>query len=285
MIESMILLKAPAKVNLWLKIKGKRADGFHELETVMEPLGLGDEIGMERREGGIECECEGGGADVGSGPSNLAWRAAAVYLDFLKKKRGEEGGVFIRLRKLVPSGAGLGGGSSDAASVLMGMQELYGGVAEERELVQMAGGLGSDVPFFLLGGGGICRGRGELIERRAGEWKGSVLLVKPPFPVSTPWAYGRYAEMIAVGELSRDEREGEIFRNDLEGAVFSKYLILRELKEWLARRKGAEGAMLCGSGSTVWGAFGEREAALAAQGEAAKVFGESFWSCVTEISF
>lgn len=282
MIESMILLEAPAKVNLWLKIIGKRSDGFHELETLMAPLRLSDEISIGREESGIFFECSGGGSDVTGGPDNLAWRAAAAYFEKVR------GGARIALKKNIPSGAGLGGGSSDAASVLLGLQELYGNALPGNELLGIAAKLGSDVPFFLLRGAGLCRGRGEILEPRSFSWGGSLLLVKPPFPVPTPWAYAKYAELAAGKprgkKCSEEEGEPVFSRNDLEEAVFSKYLVLKELKQWLKSRPGACGAMLCGSGATVFGAFQERGDAENASSEVREVFGESFWVCLTGIS-
>ncbi len=239
-------IDAPAKVNLVLRVLGKRADGFHAIETLMVPVTLSDrlEIGL----------CEGGGLEFTcSDPTlpldgtNLVCRAVEAF----RERTGFDGGVRVHLEKRIPHGAGLGGGSSDAAAVLRGLNGLVGAGLEVEDLEELAAGLGSDVPFFVRGVPAWCRGRGEIVEPHAGELPGGeLLLVKPPFPVPTAWAYGAWARggfpATSGGRLGSIE-----VMNDLERPVFSKYLVLPVLKDWLLGQEGVAAAMMSGSGSTM----------------------------------
>jgi 4-diphosphocytidyl-2-C-methyl-D-erythritol kinase len=275
----MIVRNAPAKVNLWLKICGKRPDGFHELDTLFAPIGLADIVSLEKKEAGISLRVDGGGADVPGGSENLAWRAAEQF--FLQS--GLDGGVSIHVTKRIPSGAGLGGGSSDAAAVLLGLEELYENPLAPGMLQTIAVGLGSDVPFFLGEGAARGRGRGEVLEKSACPWSGPVLLCKPPFGVSTPWAYGKFARMREQGLIDVDSSEPELWRNDLERPVFKKFVLLALLKDWLMEQHGVVAAMMCGSGSTMLAALDSPDVAGVLEKKIAAQFGKTFWSIATSI--
>ena len=172
---------APAKINLSLRVLGRRADGFHEIETLIVPLSLADELEIDwQPEGsastGIELECSD--PTLPTGPENLAYRAAEL---FRREVAPDLPPVRILLTKQVPHGAGLGGGSSDAATVLMVLDRLAGTHLPPARLNTLAAELGSDVPFFLAGGPAFCRGRGELVEPAVFRARLPLLLLKPPF--------------------------------------------------------------------------------------------------------
>ena len=151
-----VAVRCPAKLNLFLELHGRRPDGYHEIETVMQAVTLYDDIELSARaDGQIVLKCSD--PDLSDGPGNLAWAAA----DILRRAVGLEAGVSISLEKRIPHGAGLGGGSSDAAGVLAGLNELFGLALSRERLAALGGELGSDIPFFIEGGTALCRGRGE----------------------------------------------------------------------------------------------------------------------------
>ena len=248
--SASITLAAPAKINLSLRILGKRPDGFHELETLMVPIKLADQIEISAVPGhGISLVCND--PDLPLGSDNLCVKAVEAF----REETGISHGVAISLMKRIPHGAGLGGGSSDAANVLKGMNEIFDRPLVAEELQQLAASLGSDVPFFLHDGAAWCRGRGEILEDAAALPARTLLLIKPPFPVPTAWAYKRYAEM-KTSEAGMPPREsqwlGDIeITNDLEAPVFGKYLLLPVIKEWLRGQPEVESAFMTGSGSTM----------------------------------
>jgi len=179
---------APAKLNLSLRVLGKRADGFHEIETLMVALpGLADRVSLEPAdEFGFECDAEG----VPSDERNLAVKAVRVF----EEMTGTRVAGRLRLEKRIPHGAGLGGGSSDAAAVLRLLAKRHGEAAEAAQMHELAARLGSDVPFFLRGGAAWCRGRGERIEPADAPPPLRLLLLKPWFGVDTPDAYRRWKD-------------------------------------------------------------------------------------------
>lgn len=245
-----ISLAAPAKINLSLRILGKRPDGFHDLETLMVPIALADEIEVSRAPGhGVVLSCND--PDLPTGTDNLCVKAAEAF----REETGIAHGVAISLMKRIPHGAGLGGGSSDAAAVLKGMNELFDHPLVAEELALLAAGLGSDVPFFLHDGPTVCRGRGEILEEAPAIPERRILLIKPPFPVPTAWAYKRYAEMRESGaDFTQDPLQylGLIeIVNDLEPPVCAKYLLLPAMKQWLLEQSAVESAFMTGSGSTM----------------------------------
>ena len=245
----------------------------------MAPIGLADQIEISHGGGkGIEFLCSD--PELPGGGDNLCVKAAEAFL----AATGLDHGIRIALMKKIPHGAGLGGGSSDAAAVLKGLNELFDHPLVEEELHQIAATLGSDVPFFLHGGVAVCRGRGEILEEAPVLPERTLLLIKPPFPVPTAWAYRHYAELKESGMSpppQQRQRLGEIeIVNDLEPAVFHKHLLLPSMKAWLLEQPGVECAFMTGSGSTMVavmkpGTGAEITAAL--KRDIRSEFGETMW--------
>lgn len=268
---------APAKINLGLEILGRRPDGYHELRTIFQAIDFSDRVRIARTPSGLHVRCR---ALPRLGRRNLAYRAAKLFFGRTGLRESAE----IHVEKRIPAGGGLGGGSSDAAAVLLGCCRLYGLRPERRALASMAAALGSDVPFFLEGGTAVGRGRGELIEPLA-PWPGQAvaLLYLPTAGLATADVYGRVASPPltarprALTILLARWREGDLARlgkalfNDLEEAAFSLRPELATVKEALLR-EGAAGALLSGSGSSVFGLY-ENEAAA---GRAGRRLGERF---------
>lgn len=280
-----ITLSAHAKINLSLRILGRRADGFHELETLMAPLLLADSLEVAHAKGtSVSLTCND--PEIPDGPENLCVRAASLFF----AETGISHGVSISLLKRIPHGAGLGGGSSDAATVLAALNELFGSPLVREELLLLGARLGSDVPFFFHGKAALCRGRGEILEEAPSPPERSLLLVKPPFPVPTAWAYGEYARLRSKGAGSPAAPVrllgGIPIVNDLEEPVFRKYLLLTVLREALERSSFVECAFMTGSGSTLVasllpGTSVEQVAQL--RGMLTTEFGPTLW--MTETTF
>ena len=239
---------APAKINLYLHILGRRADGFHELETLMAPISLGDTLDLDLLPdvpGKIEFTCSD--PALSDAKDNLATKAARLFLDEFKLATG----VRIHLEKTVPVGAGLGGGSSDAAAVLLALRDLTKIVCAEAKLAELAAKLGSDIPFFIYQTPAICRGRGEIIEPIPLSENLQGLLVHPGFGVSTPWAYITYAQNPSQGAPGRAFADFTL-RNDLEPPAFSKYPWLPTAKSWFQKQPEVLDSLMSGSGSSVF---------------------------------
>lgn len=285
-MTELITIAAPAKINLSLRILGKRPDGYHELETLMVPIGLADTVEVSHGTGqGITLTCND--PELETGEDNLCVKAARAFL----VATGLDHGIAITLMKRIPHGAGLGGGSSDAVAVLKGLNELFDHPLVHEELEQIAATLGSDVPFFLGNGPAWCRGRGEIIEPLKTDKaspKRRILLIKPPFPVPTAWAYKRYAELLGTTSKLPDETAqflGTIqITNDLERPVFEKYLLLPVMKCWLRMQASVESAFMTGSGSTMVAVIAPEtsteEITSLWRGVLAE-FGETMWVCET----
>ncbi len=267
--------EAPAKINLWLRILRRREDGFHELETRMATIGLADRLEFRAGEpgDGLRFSCSDPG--LPGDESNLVVRAVRS----LEGETGRGLDVAIALEKRIPHGAGLGGGSSDAAATLLGVNALFELGLGEEKLRELAAGIGSDVPFFLKGGVCDCRGRGERAEPVDGVEVPPVFLVKPPFSVPTPWAYQRWRDSKEIAGVDYGEQAygGEVWLNDLERPVFEKYVLLADLKTWFKARSETELALMSGSGATVFAVL--RDDALREElGQAVKAeFGETMW--------
>jgi 4-diphosphocytidyl-2-C-methyl-D-erythritol kinase len=274
-MEMNRVFHAPAKVNLFLRVLGKRPDGYHELSTLMQPVSVFDELQISVSEGeGIVVESNS--PEAPGGPENLAYRAASLFLQSTGLRRRVE----ISVKKVIPVGAGLGGGSSDAATVLMALSEMAGIWLPDGALMELAARLGSDVPFFILKGPALAAGRGERLKRaRLPEFH--YVLVNPGFHVSTAWVYSSLG-LTKAGENNNllysyevpASREGliEALVNDLEAVTARKYPEISGLKEMLMG-KGAHGALMSGSGPTVFGVFysrGEAERAYEALAEEIK---------------
>lgn len=263
----MISCKAPCKVNVSLRILGKRPDGFHEVDTVMVPLDLCDvlEFSPAAR---LEMSCDAPGVPLDE--SNLVMKAGRL----MERELGRPMPWHVRLVKKVPHGAGLGGGSSDAACVLRTLNELErGGLSRER-LAELGGEIGSDVGFFIYGAASRCTGRGEKVEPLPEwkDWRPRIVLLKPSFGVSTPDAYRRWSGSRELPGIPYGEQDvdGHVLVNDLERPVFEKHLFLAEMKRWLVGRPGVRGAMMSGSGSTMFAVVEDEGAGRALMEDAAR---------------
>ncbi len=277
--------RAHAKINLDLRILGRRPDGFHELETLMVPLDLHDLVRFEPAPDGVTLTIEGA-HDLPTGPENLAVRAALL----LKEATGYPGGVRLHLVKRIPHGGGLAGGSSNAACVLRGCNEIWGTGLDAAALGKLGATLGSDVNFFLQDGPALCRGRGEQVEPVTFDPAPAVVLLNPGWGVSTPWAYQTYAANPCPGQPGRSRftvrradgsTEERIPVNDLEPAVFSKHLWILATKEWLLDQPGVLDAMMSGSGATVFALLETPAEAEALAVTARAELGESTRTVVT----
>jgi 4-diphosphocytidyl-2-C-methyl-D-erythritol kinase len=275
-------LQAPAKLNLSLRILGKRDDGFHEIDTLMVKLpGLADTLEFQEAEA-FSFECDD--PDVPSNAENLVVKAVQAY----EKATGVNCRCSILLRKKVPHGAGLGGGSSDAATALLGVNRLHDFRIGVESLHEIAASLGSDVPFFLTSGASRCTGRGEKIEPVPSPPALPVLLLKPKFSVPTPDAYKRWKQSIEISEISyRQQFVNDVtLINDLERPVFEKHRFLAELKQWLMDRHEVTAALMSGSGSTVFAVLNDPKDAESLAAAARTELDPTLWhwSGMTETS-
>jgi 4-diphosphocytidyl-2-C-methyl-D-erythritol kinase len=264
-----IAFKTPAKINLGLNILGKREDGFHELETLFQMVNWYDEIKIECLSEGLDLTCNQ--PDIPTDDGNLVIKAARLLqAHFPDQSKGAR----IHLTKNIPHGAGLGGGSGNAAGVLLGLNYLWDLNLKLNDLILLASELGSDVPFFLFSPCAVGRSRGEILEPVKTSIKFYVLMVYPGFPISTAWVYGNLKLKLTKQQnnisilknlILRSEfaQLGATWINDLEPVVFQEYPQIFEIKkEMLAL--GAKGALLSGSGSTVFGVFDNPETANSA---------------------
>jgi len=268
---------APAKINLSLRVLRRRDDGFHEIETRMVPISVYDSIQIEPA-----AAFEFGADDpaLPMGKDNLVVRAAELFFSQIKR----EPKVRIILTKKIPHGAGLGGGSSDAAATLRLLNRFSDAKLPMEQLSALAAELGSDVPFFLSGGPAICRGRGELIEPAALPARLNLLLLKPPFGVATPWAYARWgdAQEIPDATYSPQQFAGQIFVNDLERPVFEKFVFLARIKSWLLAQPQIAVALMAGSGSTMFAILPDRASSHALIAKARAELDPALWVRVCE---
>jgi 4-diphosphocytidyl-2-C-methyl-D-erythritol kinase len=294
----MLTIKAPAKINWFLKVLRRREDGFHEIQSLMQKITLYDEISFSpSNELVIETR-----ADIPL-KENLIYKAAMLLMDSVNVDKG----VVIHLKKQIPVGAGLGGGSSDAATALIGLNTLWSLELSIDQLCKIAEQIGSDVPFFLRGPVSYAHGRGERLSLCSAEKTVNILLVKPPFGVSTAWAYKTLAENrslhgedeqnIHMPELTKKALKVNNIRhfirlfekaelnglssfilNDLESTVINNFPVIAEIKDKLTGH-GAEFSLMSGSGSTVFGVFNTRRGA-----EKASEHFKEYWTSVVETS-
>lgn len=269
-------VRAPAKINLNLRVLGRNeATGFHDLETWMLPVSLADVLDVHLTDAdGIRLACDD--PSLEAGPGNLAWRAAEVFLGETALARG----VDIRLEKRIPHGAGLGGGSSDAAAVLVALNKLSGEPLDTRALESLAARLGSDIPFFIRGRAALARGRGEVLSPAPLPRPLDLLLLKPPFGIETAWAYRQWSNgdrcpaLWTVPQLA----DGlEVF-NDLESPVFAKHLLLPAIKAWLLDHSLVAAAGMSGSGSCLFAILRDPRAADDLAASAKAEFGGTLWT-------
>lgn len=281
---------SPCKVNLLLNILRRRPDGYHELETVMQPVALCDRLSFERAGSGVTLTCSDARLPVDG--TNLVHKAAAAFLSAAKINEG----VRLHLEKHIPMAAGLGGGSGNAAVTLLGLNEIFGKPLALEKLHELAAGLGSDINFFLQSGPALATGRGEKVEalEEFPALKGAAfLLIHPGFGISTAWAYqnlgrfpealngraGRARELVARLQSGNLREAGREFYNSLEAPALEKYPLLVLFQEWL-RENGAAVALMSGSGSTTFAIFEQRTAAEKTAEGFKKKFGETNWVVV-----
>jgi 4-diphosphocytidyl-2-C-methyl-D-erythritol kinase len=281
---------SPGKVNLLLNILGRRPDGFHELETLLFPVAVCDQLTFSRAGGGVQLTCSN--PRLPTGADNLVHRAAVAFLQAARITEG----VRIHLEKKLPLAAGLGGGSGNAATTLLGLNELFGQPLPADRLGELAATLGSDVNFFLQTRPALATGRGENIQpldffpalRGA-----TFLLIHPGFGISTPWSYRALANFPAAlnGQLGRAQKlisllrqaelaaAGRAFYNALEAPALHKYPVLGLYQEFL-REHGAAAALMSGSGSTTFAVFPEAGAAAVAEEKFKARFGQTGWTAL-----
>ena len=258
----MIRILAPAKINLSLQILGLRPDGYHEIRSIAQKISLFDRITLkEETQPGISLVCDQ--PDIPTDSGNLAWRAASLLME----TAGISGkGVSIILEKHIPHGAGLGGGSSDAAAVLLGMSVLFGLSPHPDLLHEISLRIGSDVPLFLGPSPSSIEGRGDLVKPSLLRVPAIFLVVYPGFPVSTHWAYSNFRltkktrnytissqKKVDWGGVSPD-RWQDLLVNDLETVVSGRHPEIARCRESLVRL-GAKASLMSGSGSAVFGLF------------------------------
>ncbi len=259
-------VSAHGKINLSLDIVGKEENGYHSVRMIMQTIRLYDRIEIQKTTDG-QIRTAGNLSYVPNNETNLAYKAA----DAFRKATGTSDGLFIRMQKRIPVGGGLGGGSADAAAVLQGLNRMYGTHLHRNELDALASSIGADVPFCLRRGTYLAEGIGEKLSHLPQFPGRSVVLVKPPFGVSTKWVY----QNLRWQEIQKRPDTGELIRalaqkntacfygsmaNVLEEVVFPSYPVIAKLKERMLLL-GADAAMMSGSGATVFGIFEDNEKA------------------------
>jgi len=258
-----LILDSPAKVNLRLEILGKREDGYHEIRTIFQKISLCDTLHFSLiRKRGIYISTDN--PSLPAGEKNLAYRAAEMLFD----RSDYKGGISIEIQKRIPLGAGLGGGSSNAATTLKALNLLLKTGLSRKELMEIGLQIGADVPFFLMKGAAIGTGIGENLEKVEIPhlW---FLLINPKFEVSTRWAYQNFVltkkrfHYNIHKLLESPSKISRILRNDLEEVVATAYPQINKMKEVLSS-VGAEGVLMTGSGPTVFGVFPNGKRALEA---------------------
>jgi 4-diphosphocytidyl-2-C-methyl-D-erythritol kinase len=254
-LGSALVVRAPAKVNLFLEIIAKRSDGYHEIATLMAAVNLYDTLAFTEvppAETRLECDDPA----LSTGPENLVKRA----VDLLRRRTGRQDGLRIRLRKRIPIAAGLGGGSSDAAATLRGLNEVWKLGLAQRELMALGAELGSDVPFFLSGPVGWCTGRGEQVAPLSTPASFWVVLVNPAFGLSTAEVYSRVKvpecpqkgkEIRQALSEGRIDEVGERLHNRLQAIAEDINPAVKDLRERL-ERLGPAGQLVSGSGPSVF---------------------------------
>ena len=261
-----LTVRAHAKVNLDLRVLGVRADGYHELRTVFQVIDLHDTLVCEERPGPFTLSCKTAGVPLDA--SNLVWKAAAALWTALGRG-GDIRDAVVRIAKQIPLEAGLGGGSADAAAALMALARLWGG-APITLLREVASSVGADVPFFLFGGTALGLGRGEEIYPLVDLPPHFVVIVRPPFGVSTAEVYAWYDDDRASGQRDENREFQQLpvpwpsraaqMINDLEPPVMRRHPEIGAIKQQL-RELGATASAMSGSGSAVFGLFRSRSAA------------------------
>lgn len=271
---------SPAKINLWLRILGRRDDGYHEVRTRLCQLALGDTVDVEHLGAGGNVALTCTDPTVPLDETNLAMKALRAF----ENRTGRQSSWRVHLEKKIPAGAGLGGGSSNAATVLKACNTLAGSPLSLAQLVELGAQIGSDVPCFLLQAPAADgAGRGEQVAPAEFAWKLPLVLIKPPFPISTPWAYKHWAgskEIPSVPYAPQLCPWGAMV-NDLERPVFEKHLLLPSLKKWLLDQGEVRAALMSGSGSTMFAITGTTVQAAELAEKAREWCGGTAWVCPT----
>ncbi len=262
----MITVPSPAKINLILKVLRRREDGYHDIASLMQTISLADEMEFSPRKTGIALACPGSDLPIDDG--NLVVRATRT----LFAEAGFTGGVEMTLRKRIPTAAGLGGGSSNAATTLRVLNELFRFGFDRARLIQIGATLGADIPFFLYGSRAWAFGIGENLEPAETPSGMYFVLVNPGFEVPTKWVYQSLnlpltnaPVQYSIPSFSGVRDLAAILSNDLETVTVAHYPVLGELKGFLLRQ-GALGALMSGSGPTVFGLFENEQDAIKAEG-------------------
>lgn len=269
-------IAAPAKTNLWLRMVGRREDGFHNIETRMVALSLADRLSLENIPDSVKVSLSCDDPKLETGEGNLVVRAVRA----LEEHCGRRFGLRLHLQKNIPLEAGLGGGSSDAAAALKGVNQLLELGLDKGELAALAAGIGSDVPFFIHDSPCDCSGRGEIVTPVGKGQDLPILLLKPPFGVSAAWAYQNWAGAIELPGVTYAPQIcpwGEMV-NDLERPVFEKFFVLARLKMWLLDQAEVHAALLSGSGSCVLVVLAEADGGEGLVAMAKERFGSTLWT-------
>ena len=274
-----IVIRAYAKINLDLKIVGLLADGYHDVRTVLQSVTLHDTLTFTAVPGPFVIACDRPGVPIDA--RNLVWRAASLLWSVRPEAAAPLAGVRVTLDKRIPAEAGLGGGSSDAAATLVALSRLWNLALDLPSLARLGARLGADVPFFLAGGTALGSGRGDDVSPLAEPPVTPIVIVKPPFGVSTPDAYGWFDQDRTPKQARGTARTlpgwpawAHGLRNDLEPPVATRFPQIRRLARALTAL-GAMHAAMSGSGSAVFGVFADpvvaaaAHAALTARGETA----------------
>ena len=256
-MEKKLTLWTAAKINLYLDVVGKRSDGYHEIESVMQSITLYDRLVLKPFKQGIKILSDEPGIPLGR--ENLCYKAAELFL----KKTKIPQGLQIEIHKTIPRKAGLGGGSADAAATLWGMNKLFGMGVPLISLSKWASLLGADVPFCLRGGTSLVRGKGEILIPLPSLKDGWLVLLDPGIPVSTSWVYKKIRGELTKKKLSAKllarlvKKEGlpgisKFLYNRLEGVVLERFPAVKAVKKEMMQA-GAKGTLMTGSGSVIFG--------------------------------
>lgn len=284
---------SPCKVNLLLNILGKRPDGFHELETVMHPVPVHDRLTFLRRGNGIQLTCSEPSLPTDS--RNLVYRAAEAFL----KTASINEGVTMHLEKCIPLAAGLGGGSGNAATTLLGLNQIFDQPLTRTQLETLAASLGSDIPFFLQDKPALATGRGEKIQSLDffPALRGTaLLLIHPGFGIATAWAYqqlakfpeglngrpGRAQKLLSLLQTADLRTAAAEFYNSLEAPALEKYPLLALFQEFL-RENGALGTLMSGSGSSTFALVESKTTAETLAEKSKGKFGSTTWTSVVTL--
>ena len=259
-----ITLRSPAKINLCLSVLGKRPDGYHEVEMIMQMVGLYDEVAVSLGGADIDVKCD---SDVvPSGEMNIAWKAAQQML----QASGRKDGLAVAIKKRIPVSAGLGGGSGNAAAVMVAANVLLKTRFSPAQLAEIGAKIGMDVPFFFYGPTALARGRGERVTSLPPVPSCWVLLVNPGFETSTAWVYNnvnlRLTKKVDCTKIARltVRNIAEGLHNDLEAVTAAAHPVIFDMEKALVSH-GALGVRMSGSGPTVFGIFETETACRAAE--------------------